>query len=150
MLLNIILYIGINYDHYEFDCNRAIYPGYDPVDNLYGTNQTGKDCGGHGTHVASIACGKLYGVAIKANCYSVYVLDCDCPTPWSVIIDGLNSAATSIISKSPRRPAIISMSLDGYYSSLVNHVSSNIVNMGIPIVAAAGNDCLLHINNNFL
>ena len=140
VLLNLIIYLGINYDHCEFDCNRAIYPGYDPVDNFYRTNQTGKDCGGHGTHVASLACGKLYGVAIKASCYSVRVLDCDCPTPWSVIIDGLNFAATSIISKNPRRPAIISMSLGGYYSSAINNVLSNIVKMGIPIVAGAGND----------
>ena len=80
---------------------------------------------------------KLYGVAIKANCYSVCVLDCDLPTPWSVIIDGLNFAATSIISKNPRRPAIISMSLGDYYSSSVNNMSCNIVKMGIPIVAAA-------------
>ena len=32
------------------------------------------------------------------------------------------------------------MSLSGSYTSSVNVVSSNIVNMGIPIVAAAGND----------
>ena len=32
------------------------------------------------------------------------------------------------------------MSLGGSYTSSVNVVSSNIVNMGIPIVAAAGND----------
>ena len=32
------------------------------------------------------------------------------------------------------------MSLGGFYTSSVNNVSSNIVNSGIPIVAAAGND----------
>ena len=133
-------YVGINYDHCEFDGNRAIYAGYDPVDNNYGTNLRGRDCHGHGTHVASLACGTNYGVAKKANCYSVRVLGCSGSAPWSVVIDGLNSAASNITSKNPRRPAIISMSLGGSYTSSVNVVSSNIVNMGIPIVVAAGND----------
>ena len=138
--MNIIFYIGIKYNHCDFDGNRAIYTGYDPVDNYYGTNLKGQDCEGHGTHVASLACGKYYGVAKKANCYSVRVLDCSGSAPWSIIIDGLNSAATNITNKNPRRPAIISMSLGGWKSVLVNNVISNIVNMGIPIVAAAGND----------
>ena len=136
----ISIYIGINYDHCEFDGNRAIYTGYDPVDNYYGTSQQGRDCDGHGTHVASLACGKYYGVARRANCYSVRVLDCNGRAPWSIIIDGLNYAATNSINKNPCHPAIISMSLSGSYTSSLNTVSSNIVNMGIPIVAAAGNN----------
>ena len=132
--------IGINYNHCEFDGNRAIYAGYDPIDNYYETSEMGRDCNGHGTHVASLACGKHYGVAKKANCYSVRVLDCSASAPWSVIIDGLNFAASNIVNKNTSRPAFISMSLGGPYTSSVNNVSSNIVNMGIPIVAAAGND----------
>ena len=117
-----------------------MYTGYDPVDNYFGTNHKGLDCYGHGTHVASLACGKHYGVAKKANCYSVRVLNCSNSAPWSVIIDGLNSAAINITSKSPQRPAIISMSLSGPYSISVNNVSSNIINMGIPIIASASNN----------
>ena len=116
-----------------------MYTGYDPCDSYFGTNHKGLDCYGHGTHVASLACGKQYGVAKKANCYSVRVLNCSGLAPWSVIIDGLNSAATNITNKNPRRPAIISMSLGGPYTISVNNVSSNIVNMGIPIIAAAHN-----------
>ena len=87
--------------------NRAIYAGYDPVDNYYGTKQNGLDCHRHGTHVASLACGKLYGVAKKANCYSVRVLNCWGSAPVSVIVDGLNFAATNITNINPHRPAII-------------------------------------------
>ena len=132
--------IGINYDHYEFDGNRAIYAGYDPIDYYYGTYLRGRDCNGHGTHVASLACGKYYGVSKKANCYSVRVLDCLGNGPVSVIIDGLNYAATDVINKNPRRPAIISMSLSSQTSSIVNNTSTNIINMGIAIVASAGNE----------
>ena len=136
----ILYYVGINYDHSEFDGKRALYTGYDPVDNRYGSDQSGRDCHGHGTHVASLACGKLYGVAKKANCYSVRVLNCFGIGLWSVVIEGLISAAKIITCKNPRRPAIISMSLRGPNADSVNNVSSNIVSMGIPIVAAAGND----------
>ena len=99
----------------------------------------GRDCHEHGTYVASLACGKRYGVAKKANCYSVRVLDNSGKAPWSVVIDGLNSAATYITCKNPRLPAIISMSLQGPNSYSVNRVLSNIISMDIPIVAAAGN-----------
>ena len=136
----IFIYIGINYDHCEFDGNRAIYTGYDPADNYYGTNQKGRDCHGHGTLVASLACGKYYGVAKKANCYSVRVLGCSGSAPMSLLIDGLNSAASNITSNNPRRPSIISMSLHGPYSATMDNISTNIVNKGIPMVASAGND----------
>ena len=108
-----------------------MYVGYDPVDNYYGTDQKGRDCHGHGTHVASLACGKRYGVAIKANCYSVRVLDCNNRAPCCVIIDGLNYAVTNIMNKNPRHPAIISMSLGGPYSYSINNITNTIINMGI-------------------
>ena len=74
MLLNIT--IGINYNHTEFDNNRAKYSGIDVIDTLYNQNQKGRDCQGHGTHVAGLAGGRTCGVAKKATLYSVRVLEC--------------------------------------------------------------------------
>ena len=132
-------YQGINYNHNDFD-GRAKYPGYDPVDKADKENRKGQDCDGHGTHVASLSVGSIYGVAKKADVYSVRVLDCSGSAPWSVIIDGLNYAAERITSRNPRRPAVISMSLGGPYSSSVDRTIRNVISRGIPVVAAAGNE----------
>ena len=130
-------YIGINYDHSEFG-GRAKYPGYDPNDVRNKENQKGKDCDGHGTHVASLAVGKEYGAAKKAIAYSVRVLGCTGSAPWSVVIDGLNYAANKI--DNSNRPGVISMSLGGSYSKSVDTALTNVVNRGIIVVVAAGND----------
>ena len=121
-----------------FGGGRAKYPGYDPIDNYNDTNLEGRDCNGHGTHVASLAVGNVSGLARCANVYSVRVLDCNGRGPYSVIIDGLNYAAKRI--RDSNRPAVILMSLGGSFSSSLNQVVTNVVNQGIPVVASAGND----------
>ena len=57
-----IIGTGINYDHEVFN-GRAKFGGFD----TYGGN--GKDCNGHGTHVAGLAVGNPTGVARGANVY---------------------------------------------------------------------------------
>ena len=42
--------------------------------------------------------------------------------------------------KETRRPSVISMSLGGSYSGTVNNALTSVINNGIPIVAAAGNE----------
>ena len=59
---------GIRLDHIDFE-GRALF-GINTADDQ------DTDCNGHGTHVASTAGGKLYGVAKDALLYSVKVLDC--------------------------------------------------------------------------
>ena len=133
-----ILDSGVNFDHNEFG-GQAIYSGYDPVDNYY-TNlphQNGSDCHGHGTHVASLAAGKTYGVAKGARIYSVRVLNCNNSAPWSVILDGLEHAKTIIPQRN--RPAVVSMSLSGNTSQSVNNAVEVLISQGIPVVVAAGN-----------
>ena len=137
----------MRYDHEDFG-ERAEYPGFDPVDDyniMIGYDldlQNGSDCHGHGTHVASLAAGRVYGAAKKATIYSVRVLDCYGGAPWSVIINGINYAAEK--ANETRRPSIISMSLGGGYTHSVNLAVANAVNgnedmPGVTVVAAAGN-----------
>ena len=130
---------GINFDHDEYG-GRAIYSGYDPVDNYYTSSlqQYGRDCNGHGTHVASLAAGRKYGVAKGARIYSVRVLDCAGVAPWSITLDGIDYVSRII----PRRgrPAVVSMSLGGDFMRSVNTAVEGLVAQGIPVVVAAGND----------
>ena len=66
------------------------------------------------------------------------MLGCSNGAPWSTIIDGLNHVVNRV--KETRRPSVISMSLGGSYSSTVDNALTSVINNGIPIVAAAGNE----------
>lgn len=131
-----ILDSGIRYTHSEFG-GRAFYGGYDAIDKVYNTNRRGWDCNGHGTHVAALAAGKNYGVAKKANLYSIRVLDCKIFGPYSAIIAAIDYVIAKI--KSLRRKAVVSMSLAGVHSPALNAQVLKMISNGIPVVVAAGN-----------
>ena len=139
-----ILDSGINYDHEEFEY-RAKYSGYDPIDEFRITfenianhsRKNGRDCHGHGTHVASLCGGKTYGSAKKVNIYSVRVLGCNNAAPWRVVLDGLNYVSGVVPERG--RPAIVSMSLSGFYHRIANEAVERIVSEGITVVTVAGN-----------
>lgn len=129
------------YEHEEFE-GRAEYPGYDAVDAATGSTQRGLDCHGHGTHVASLAAGSVYGAAKKAKVYSMRVLGCDNASPWSTVISGLNYAVQK--ASETGRPSVISMSLGGFYAQTVDlatrrTISGDSGTRGVPVVVAAGN-----------
>lgn len=132
-----ILDSGINFAHEEFE-NRAKYSGYDPVDAYYRERREGTDCHGHGTHVASLAAGRTYGVAKNVRVYSVRVLDCNNSAPWSVVLDGLDHVSRVVTQRG--RPAVLSLSLGGGYSRTINNVMQQLHSEGIFSVSAAGNE----------
>ena len=139
-----VLDSGINFDHEEFE-HRAKYVGYDPVDEYSLTNdaqdnyqrQYGRDCHGHGTHVASLSAGKTYGTAKKASVYSVRVLNCNNAAPWTVVLDGIDRV--SQIVEQTKRPSVVSMSLGGDFYRTVNEAVASLVTQGVHVVVAAGN-----------
>ena len=134
-----VLDTGVYYEHQEFG-NRAKFGGYDSVDEHLGENRTGRDCNGHGTHVASNAAGERYGTANNATIYSIRVLRCEATllTPWRIILAGLDYVMRVIPSRG--RPAVVSMSLYGAYTQSVNDAVQAIYRSGIPVVVCAGND----------
>ena len=137
-----ILDSGINYDHEEFE-DRAKYGGYDPMDeyNKREVNsiqrQYGRDCHGHGTHVASLCGGKTYGSAKKVNIYSIRVLGCNNAAPWSVVIDGLDYVSRVVPQRG--RPAVVSMSFSGAHHRSVNDVVERLISEGMTLVTVTGN-----------
>ena len=147
LLTDYILHIniGINYNHSEFDNNRAKYSGIDAVDFLNNQHQNGLDCQGHGTHVAGLAGGKTYGVAKKATLYSVRVLDCFGYGSIANILVGLNHVIRQVKQKqssSKKTKAIINMSLttrNSYLSRSMGEAITKAIDSGILVVVAAGN-----------
>ena len=118
--------------------------GYDPYDarGLDSIPMEGWDCHGHGTHVASLCGGKIFGTAKKVTLYSVRVLGCQNAAPWSVVLDGLDYVLRIITSR--MRPAIVTMSLSGDYHASVNSAVTELYQRNIPVVTVAGNgetDC---------
>ena len=138
-----ILDSGINYNHEEFE-DRAKYGGYDAVDE-YNRNrnensiqkQYGRDCHGHGTHVASLCGGKTYGSAKKVNIYSIRVLECNNAAPWSVVINGIDYVSRVVPHRG--RPAVVSMSFSGSYHRSVDEIVKRLISEGITLVTVAGN-----------
>ena len=93
------------------------------------------DCLGHGSHVASIAGGKVSGVAKQANLYSVRVLGCDNLAYWSDYVAGLDWIKANGI-----KPAVVNASIAGYTNQSATEAIASLVNSGITFVGAAANE----------
>ena len=129
---------GIRLDHQEFE-GRAHYDFYDPLDRLTGSSQQGRDCNGHGTHVAALAGGKTFGAAKGATLYSTRVLGCNGAGSYSPILLGINHVIEQQMARKDRR-IIISMSLRGPISTSLHDMIRQATEEGILVVVAAGND----------
>ncbi|MBT2398483.1 S8 family peptidase [Streptomyces sp. ISL-100] len=129
-----ILDTGIDYDHSEFE-GRARF-GFDgfPFEGRFG-----RDCQGHGTHVAGTVGGATYGVARQADLISVRVLDCEGKGSNATIIAGLEWTATHA-ALDPARPAVLNGSLGGSRSFMLNRAATALSDSGVLPVIAAGND----------
>ncbi|CAG8623764.1 573_t:CDS:2 [Dentiscutata erythropus] len=96
------------------------------------------DDNGHGTNVAGIIGGKIYGVAKNCNLYAVKVCDSGGSCQNSDIISGLVWCMQQ--HSNSGRSSVINLSLSGGYSTSLNNAVQSCIAQGMHVVCAAGND----------
>lgn len=126
---------GIRQSHTEFTGRMGAYQ-YDAVDN----DTLPQDCHGHGTHVAGTVAGTNYGVARQATVVGVRVLDCYGSGYTSDVVAGLNWIAANHANYYSGQRGVANMSLGGGASKTLDDAVQAVINAGVPVVVAAGND----------
>ncbi|GGM71874.1 hypothetical protein GCM10011609_04530 [Lentzea pudingi] len=132
---NVTAYVidtGINYDHADFG-GRASF-GFD----AFTDGRNGKDCQGHGTHVAGTVGGAAYGVAKTVKLKAVRVLNCSGGGSVATEAAGVDWVTANAV-----LPAVANMSL---YTGTANEPSRVLddavrasIRGGVSYVVAAGN-----------
>jgi len=124
-----IIDTGVLLSHTQFSGRMG--NGFDAVT----TGGNANDCNGHGTHVAGTVGGTTYGVAKGVTIHPVRVLGCTGSGTNSGVIAGMDWVAQNHI-----KPAVANMSLGGGASQATDDAVQRMVNAGVTVVVAAGND----------
>ncbi len=135
-----ILDTGVKPDHSEFG-NRVI-DGYTAPNCYKADKEAGKDPDtdnhGHGTHVAGIAAGELYGVDKHAQIASIKVMKYDGRGWISDIIKGIEHITQRQQKK--RHRAVANASIGSGVSKALNAAVQALLDEGVSFVTAAGNN----------
>ena len=131
-----IIDTGVNVNHVDFQ--GRIAPTSQNKNFVKNPTQTPawNDCHGHGTHVASSAAGTKYGVAKKATIHAVRIFDCEGSTTYAALMGAMDFVAQDCNG----RLCVANMSLGSGKSSALNEASTNLVNSGVVVTVAAGNE----------
>lgn len=129
---------GVDVDHSEFGGTIEF------LENFSG-DDIARDCNSHGTFCSSVIGGKNFGVCKDAKMFGVKVLDCQGSGSTSGVIAGMNyvyNKHLELSEKDPRVRSIMSMSLGGGYSAIMNRVVEKMVTESdtFYVVVAAGNE----------
>lgn len=133
---------GIRSSHTDFGGRVDTAEAFSSVDDGLGT----EDCFGHGTRVAGVVGGALYGVAKGVTLHPARVLDCSGSGALSDVIAAVDWATSTYLAHQKGKPSarwkgvgLLSLSFSGTGTSLNRALySSN--EQGLTWVAAAGND----------
>ena len=120
---------GVRRTHTEF--GGRVTGGYSAIADGYGPD----GCHWHGTHVAGIVGGAVYGVAKGASLHSVRAYDCNGVGVTTSIL-----SAIDWVTANHTGPSVATMAISGPMSSSVNSAVQTSINSGVTYVVAAGNN----------
>ena len=121
---------GINNSHSDF-------AGRIGVGAFRRTLGSTEDCNGHGTHVSGTVAGSSYGVAKEATIIPVRVFGCTADGSLSDVIAAYQWVIGNHVDADP---AVVNISIGGAKSDLENLYIQEMINDGLVVVVAAGND----------
>ena len=121
---------GVFAGHADFE-GRVREDGFTSVDDGRGSD----DCHGHGTHVAGSVASASYGAAPAAEIVPVRVFDCRGGTSTSALLSALE-----FVVEDADGPAVANMSLGGPASDTLDEAVASVVEAGVTVVVAAGNE----------
>lgn len=117
--------------------SNQILPGWNTLSNDANT----LDCNGHGTHVAGTVASPGYGIAKGASLVPVRVLDCNGSGSLSTVIGGLDWVLTQLGNDaSAASRSVVNLSLGGGASSTLDQAVAKLIQSGVTVVVAAGNN----------
>jgi subtilisin family serine protease len=120
---------GILASHTDF--GGRVLSGATAINDGRGTS----DCNGHGTHVAGTIGGATWGIAKGVRLVPVRVFGCTGGSSNSTIIAGIDW-----VTKNHVKPAVANMSLGEPAATSIDDATNNLINAGVTVVVAAGND----------
>ena len=118
---------GISPDHPDFQGRASV--GHDA------TGGDGTDGNGHGTHVAGTIGSATYGVAKQAELVGVKVLDDNGSGTTADIVAGMDWVA-----QNADGPSVANMSLGGAKDPALDEAATGLVDSGVFLAVAAGNE----------
>ncbi|OAQ65928.1 proteinase T-like protein [Pochonia chlamydosporia 170] len=123
---------GVDASHPEFEGRAKFLRSF-----ISGENSDGN---GHGTHVAGTIGSRSYGVAKKTNIYGIKVLSNQGSGSTSGILSGMDYAIQDSRQRSCPKGVVANMSLGGGYSASLNQAAAKMIQSGVFLAVAAGND----------
>ncbi|KAL6800757.1 subtilisin-like protein [Trichoderma sp. SZMC 28013] len=120
----------------------ATHPDFEGRATFLKTFVTGQntDGNGHGTHVSGTIGSRTYGVAKKTSIYGVKVLDNSGSGTFANVIAGIDFVADDAQTRNCPNGSVANMSLGGGYTASVNQAAAALIQAGVFLAVAAGND----------
>ncbi|KAG0240561.1 hypothetical protein BGW41_006822 [Actinomortierella wolfii] len=134
---NVTVYVidtGVNIDHEDFEGRASHGPIFLP-----GTDDV-EDHNGHGTFVAGVCCGHVFGVAKKARIVSLKTLDDSGAGRLSHVLAAVEWVVQQHLRQGSGAKSIINLSLGAEHNDPTNAAILEAMRLGVHFSIAAGND----------